>query len=203
MPSSLLYNFRWFNIKASTAYHLLYRRGGWGIRQGCHWIDWWCWLLLKLFELATHVDGSWPILILRSTYLFFGCLLLDIYGNFSKGIMLSVLISRILICIPVVNHNQFFLVLYDKTNLISGKFYHLSWPQPLGISLNLFKPLFLCSFADAWVSVLLYLWMICWLRFILRMWARGHDFCVSYWFHLAYILIFPSLNVTSFRPLIF
>ena len=42
-------------------------------------------------------------------------------------------------------------------NLISGRFCHLGWSQPLGFSLQLLNPF--CSFANAKVFILLYIWI--------------------------------------------
>ena len=73
---------------------------------------------------------------------------------FSMVIVLSPLICRmviyifLLLSIILLSYN-----LFGTTCLISGRFYTLGWPQPLGFSqssVNLF-----CSFAVTRVSVLL------------------------------------------------
>ena len=83
--------------------------------------------------------------------------------------------------------------------LISGRFYLLGLPQPLGFlcpSPNLF-----CSFAIAMVCVLLSIWMTSWSSFTVSGWVRGPAcFCVPCWSILVYISIFPSLTFASFRP---
>ena len=92
-------------------------------------------------------------------------------------------------------------ILFSLMCLVSGRFYLLALPQPLGclcLSANLFF-----SFAIAKVCILLFIWMTSWYLFALNGWVRGHTlFCVSCWSVWVYISIFPSLTFASLRPLL-
>ena len=52
--------------------------------------------------------------------------------------------------IPIV-----FYSLFGSVNLISGRFYHLHWPQPLWFSLHLLKPFFLCQCKGVFIPMYL------------------------------------------------
>ena len=96
-----------------------------------------------------------------------------------------------LFCIIIISY-----VLFGIMCLISGGFYLLQLPLPLGFlhpSPNLF-----CSFAVAKVCVLLSIWKTSWSLFTLSGQVRRHAcFCVPFWSILVYISIFPSLTFTS------
>ena len=86
--------------------------------------------------------------------------------------------------------------------LISGRFYLLGLPQPLGF-LHPSQKLF-CSFAITEVCVLLSIWMTSWSLFTLGGQVRGHAcFCVPCWSVLVYTSIFPSWTFASLSPLLF
>ena len=89
----------------------------------------------------------------------FKILLSDRNGNlFNKVIKLFLLISRMLIYIfLLLSITVTCYILFDNTNLISGRFCHLSWLQMLGFSLHLANKC--CSFGDAMIFVLLLIWI--------------------------------------------
>ena len=92
-------------------------------------------------------------------------------------------------------------ILFSIMCLISGRFYLLGWPQPLGFLQP--SPNLLCSIAIARVSVLLSIWMTSWSLFALSGQVRGHIcFCAPCWSVLVYISHFPSLTFTSLRPFV-
>ena len=103
---------------------------------------------------------------------------------------------------PLLSIIASFYVLFGIMCLISGGFYLLDLPQPLGFShpsLNLF-----CSFAIAKVCVLSSIWMISWSSFALSGQVKGHAcFCVPCWSVLVYISIFQSQTFTSLSLLPF
>ena len=127
-------------------------------------------------------------LIFICIYLLLRCLLSDMSGNlFAMVILLSLLISRMLIYIFLLfSVIVIFYNLFGTMHHVSGKFYHLGWPQPIGFlqpSLNL-----CCSFVVTRVSTLLSIWMISWSWFALSGQERGlTHFCVLYWFTLDYM----------------
>ena len=100
-------------------------------------------------------------LIIICIYLLLRCLLLDMSGSlFSMVIMLSPLITRIYLHIPIVNYHHLFYDLFGTIHHINGRFYLLGWLQPLGFSqasLNLS-----CSFVTTMVSILLSVKMTSW-----------------------------------------
>ena len=113
------------------------------------------------------------------------------------------LIFRMLIYMfPLLSIITSFYILFGVMCLISGGFYLLDLPQPLGFShpsLNLF-----CSFAIAKVCILSSIWMISWSLFALSRQVKGHAcFCVPCWSVLVYISIFPSQTFASLSPLAF
>ena len=83
------------------------------------------------------------------------------------------LIFRMLIYMfPLLSIIAGFYILFGVMCLISGGFYLLGLPQPLGFShpsLNLF-----CSFAIAKICILSSIWMISWSLFTLSRQVRGH-----------------------------
>ena len=90
------------------------------------------WFLSILVASGPYLTFS--ILIIICIYLLLRCQLSDMYGSlFSMVIMLSPLIYRMLIyiflllSISVVSYDLFSIMC-----LISGRFYLLGWPQPLG-----------------------------------------------------------------------
>ena len=103
---------------------------------------------------------------------------------------------------PLLSIIVSFYILFGVMCLISGGFYPLGLPQPLGFShpsLNLF-----CSFAVAKVCILSSIWIISWSLFALSRQVKGYAcFCVPCWSILVYISIFPSWTFTSFSPLPF
>ena len=116
---------------------------------------------------------------------------------------MAIFIYRMLIYMfPLLSIIVISYVLFGIMCLISGKFYLLGLPQPLGFlhpSRNLF-----CFFAIAKVCVLLSIWMTSWSSFTLSRQVRGHTcFCVPCWSALVYTSIFPSLSFASLSPLLF
>ena len=91
---------------------------------------------------------------------------------FSMAIILSPLNYRMLIYIFLsLSSIIISYILFSTMCLISGRFYHLDWPQLHGFSqpsLSLF-----CSFAITRVSILLSIWMTSWFLFILSGQVRG------------------------------
>ena len=159
-----------------------------------------CLLFLSIL-LASGPYLTLSNLIVICIYLILRCLLSNMCGSlFSMVIMLSPLISRMLIYIFLLL--SIIIICYDlfcPIHHISGRFYILGCPQPLGFlqpSLNLS-----CSFAIARGSVLLSIWMTSWSWFSLSWQVRGlTHFCVPYWFAFDCILIFQSLTFASLRP---
>ena len=154
------------------------------------------WSLHVLVASGPYLTCS--ILINICIYLLLRCQLSDMSGSlFSMVIILSSLIYRMLIyiflllSIIIISYS-----LFGTMCLISGRFYLLGWPQPLGFSypsLNLFW-----SFVITRISVLLSIWMTPWSWFALSRQERGlTHVCVPYWFSLDYILIFPSLTFAN------
>ena len=146
----------------------------------------------------------WSILIILCTFLLLRCQLLKMYGSLSSRVILPFpLIYRMLIyMLPLLSSIIVFYILFGIMCLISGRFYLLGWPQPLGF-LHPSKNLF-CSFAITKVCILLSNWMISRSLFALSKQVRGHTcFCVPCWSVLAYTLIFPSQTFTSLSPLLF
>ena len=125
------------------------------------------------------------------------------YGSLSSMVIMPFpLIYRMLIYMfPLLNIIIVFYVLFGIMCLISGRFYLLGLPQPLGF-LHLCPNLF-CSFAIAKVCLLLSIWMTTWSLFTLSGQVRGHTlFCVPCWSIWIYISIFPSRTFASLRPLL-
>ena len=105
--------------------------------------------------------------------------------------------------VPIIKHHrQFLCFVWHVMCLISGGFYFLDLPQPLGFShpsQNLF-----CSFAITKVCISSSIWMISWFLFALSRQVKGHTcFCVPCWSILVYISIFPSRTFASLSPLPF
>ena len=156
------------------------------------------WLLSILVASGPYLTLS--SLIVICIYLLLRCLLSHIYGSlFSMVIMLSPLIYRMLIyiflllSIIVISYD-----LFDTVCLISGRFYLLGWPQPLGFSQPLLN--LICPFAITRVLILSSIWITSWSWFALSGQVRElTHFCVPYWFTLDCILMFPSLTFTSPR----
>ena len=125
------------------------------------------------------------------------------YSSLSAMVIMPFpLIYRMLIYMfPLLSIIIISYVLFGIMCLISGRFYLLGLPQPLGFlhsSPNLFR-----SFAVTKVCILVSICMTSWSSFALRGWVRGHaSFCVPYWSILVYISIFPSLTFASLRPLL-
>ena len=119
-------------------------------------------------------------------------------GDFAFSIDLQDAYLHILI----VKHHHHFYILFGIMCLISGRFYPLGLPQPLGFlppSQNLF-----CSFAISRACILLFIWMTSWSLFTLSGQVRGHTcFCVPCWSILVYTSIFPSQTFASLSPLLF
>ena len=144
------------------------------------------------------------VLIVICTFLLLRCQLFKLYGSLSSRVIMPFpLIFRMLIYMfPLLSIIASFYVLFGIMCLISGGFYLLDLPQPLGFShpsLNRF-----CSFAVAKVCILSSIWMISWSLFTLSGQVKGHAcFCVPCWSILVYISIFPSQTFTSLSLLPF
>ena len=121
----------------------------------------------------------------------------------SRVVLLFPMIYRILIYMfPLLSIIIIFYVLFGIMCLISGRFYPLSLPQPLGF-LHPLQNLF-CSFAIARACILLSIWMTSWSLFALSGQVRGHTcFCVPCWSILVYTSVFPSQTFASLSPLLF
>ena len=73
------------------------------------------------------------------------------YGNLFNAFFID--FKDVYFHIPVVKYHHSLQFVWQNMSCISGKFYHLGWPWPVGLllpSLNIS-----CSLADAKVSVLL------------------------------------------------
>ena len=66
-----------------------------------------------------------------------------------------------------------FYILFGNINIINGGFCHLVWPQSLGFLLHPY-----CSFADSWVFILIYCWMICLSSSALSVWESRDNLFV-------------------------
>ena len=105
------------------------------------------------------------------------------------------LIYRMLIYMfPLLSIIIIFYVLFGVMCLISGRFYLLGLPQPLGFlhpSPNLF-----CSFAVTKICILLSIWMTSWSLFALK-WAgkRAHLFLCSLLVHLGLHINFSKSDL--------
>ena len=129
--------------------------------------------------------------------------LINMYDSLSSTVIMPFpLIYRMLIYMfPLLSIIVFFYVWFGIMCLISGRFYLLGLPQPLGILCP--SPNLLCSFATTMVCVLLSIWMTSWSLSTLSRWVREHAcFFVPCWSIWVSILIFPSLTFTSLRPLL-
>ena len=121
------------------------------------------------------------------------------YGSLSSMvIMLFPLIYSMLIYIfLLLSIIIISYVLFGIMCLISGRFYLLGLPQPLGFlcpSPNLF-----CSCAITRVCILLSIWMTCGYSFTLSGWVRGHTcFCVPCWS----VLVNISMTFASLIPFV-
>ena len=148
--------------------------------------------------------STWNVLIVICTYLFLRCQLLNMYGSFSSRVIMPFpLIYRMLIymflllSIIIISY-----ILFGVMCLISGRFYLLGLPQPLGFlcpSPNLF-----CSFAIAKVCVLLsilddILVLIC-SKWVGR---RAHLFLCSLLVHLGLHINFFQVWPSSLSDLYF
>ena len=116
---------------------------------------------------------------------------------FSVVIMLSPLVSRMLIYIFLLFSIIIaFYYLFGTICLISGRFYLLGWPQPLGFSQP--QPiLFICHYKGFHIFICLNDILV--LVHSKQVGKRANHFCVPYWFTFDYILILPSLTFTSLR----
>ena len=72
--------------------------------------------------------------------------------------------------VPIVKHHLCFLHFVGVMCLISGRFYNLGLPQPLGFLYS--SPNLFCSFAFAKVYVLSSIWMTSWSSFALNRWGK-------------------------------
>ena len=147
--------------------------------------------------------STWSILIIICTYLLLRCQLLNMYSSFSSMVIMPFpSIYRMLIYMfPLLSIIIGSYVLFCIMCLISGRFYLLALPQPLGI-LHLSPNLF-CSFAITRVCILVSIWMTSWFLFTLNRLVRGHAlFCVPCWSVLVSISIFPILTFASPRLLV-
>ena len=144
------------------------------------------------------------ILIVICTFLLLRCQLLKLYGSLSSRVIMPFpLIFRMLIYMfPLLSIIAGFYVLFGIMCLISGGFYLLYLPQPLGFSHPSLNPFY--SFAVTKVCVLSSIWMISWSLFALSGQVKGHAcFCVPCWSILVYISIFPSQTFASLSLLPF
>ena len=137
--SPLFCNFKWFNIKAAAAHHpiilkvvrLLTKGAVEPLSGGAGFYS-------NVFVVPKHVGGLWPILNLKWLIIICICLLLYAYyvwqliqcGDYAFLIDLR----DAYLHIPIVRH--YFCGLFGNICHISGHFYLLVWPQPLGFSLS-------------------------------------------------------------------
>ena len=178
MPS-LFHNFQQFSVKVAAAHHPIIQKevdellskgavepssGGGGFYS-------------SVFVVPKLTGGLWPIL----NFKWFNCYLHKPYFKMPTvkhvwqlpqhdDYALSIDLQDAYLHIHIVKHHHHFYYLFGTTYLISGRFYLLGCPQPLGFSqpsLNLF-----CSFAIAKVSILSSIWMtsLCWAG------KRAHSF---------------------------
>ena len=162
-----------------------------------------------VFVVATHTGGLHPILNLKGFNRYMNIpsfkmpTLKTVWQLIQQGHYAFSIIFRMLIYMfPLLSIITGFYILFGVMCLISGGFYLLDLPQPLGFShpsLNLF-----CSFAITKVCILSSIWMISWSLFALSRQVKGHIcFCVPCWSVLVYISIFPSWTFTSLSLLPF
>ena len=160
----------------------------------------WCLSILGAFDPYSILS----VLIVICTFLLLRCQLLKLYGSLSSRVIMPFpLIFRMLIYMfPLSSIIASFYVLFGIMCLISGGFYLLDLPQPLGFSHPSLNPFY--SFAVAKVCVLSSIWMISWSLFALSGQVKGHAcFCVPCWSVLVYISIFPSQTFASLSLLPF
>ena len=141
---SLFHNFWQFNVKVATTHHPIIQKevdevtAKGGIEPSSGGAGFYS----SMFVVPKHIGGLQPILNLKHLivicmYLLLRYQLSDISGSlFSMVILLSPLIYRmpiyifLLLSIIIISND-----LFGTMCLISGKFYLLGWPQPLGFSL--------------------------------------------------------------------
>ena len=114
------------------------------------------------------------ILIIICTFLLLRCQLLKLYGSLSSRVIMPFpLIFRMLIYMfPLLSIIASFYILFGIMCLISGGFYLLDLPQPLGFSHPSLNPFY--SFAITKVCILSSIWMISWSLFALSGQVKGH-----------------------------
>ena len=141
---------------------------------------------LSVMVVMTHNQSQ--VNHLLHSHIYFKTLLSNRYVNlFSRVIMLSLLISRILYLHISVKCQHCILHFIWW----SERFCHLGWPQLMGFS-HLLNPY--CLIVSAEAFILLFIKMISWSWTILSMLWEGMFFCALYWIILDHALIFPSLN---------
>ena len=166
---SLFLDFWRFNVKAVAAHHPVIQRevdellakGVIEIFSG-H-----AGFYSSMFVVPKCIWGLWPVLNLKHfiiicRYLLLRCQLLNMHGSLSSAvIMLFPLIYRMLVYIfLLLSIIVISCVLFGIMCLISGSFYLLGLPQPLGFLLP--SPNLFCSFAITRVCIFLSIWMTSW-----------------------------------------
>ena len=202
----LFHNFWHFNVKVPAAHHpviqkvvneLLAKGAIEPSSDGASFYS-------SVFVVPKHTGGLCPILSLKHFNHFMHIPSFKMYGSLSSRVIMPFpLIFRMLIYMfPLLSIITGFYILFGIMCLISGGFYLLDLPQPLGFShpsLNLF-----CSFAITKICVLSSIWMISWSFFTLSGQVKGHTcFCVPCWSISVYISIFPSWTFACLSPLPF
>ena len=207
----LFHNFWHFNVKVPAAHHPVIQKevdellakgaiepssGGAGFYS-------------SVFVVPKHTGGLRPILNLKwfNRYMHIPSFkmptLKTVWQLIQQGdYAFSIDLQDAYYMFPLLSIIAGFYIFFGVMCLISGGFYLLDLPQPLGFShpsLNLF-----CSFAIAKVCVLSSIWMIAWSSFALSGQVKGHAcFCVPCWSILVYISIFPSQTFASLSLLPF
>ena len=153
----------------------------------------WCLSILGAFDPYSILS----ILIVICTFLLLRCQLLKLYGSLSSRVIMPFpLIFRMLIYMfPLLSIIAGFYVLFGIMCLISGGFYLLDLPQPLGFSHPSLNPFY--SFAIAKVCILSSILMISWSLFALSGQVKGYMLVFVF-------LVGPSWSIYQFfqvRPL--
>ena len=122
------------------------------------------WFLSVLVASGPYLTLS--SLIIICMYFLLRCLLSDMLAAYSAWYYaFSIDLQDAYLHVPTVEHHHYFFDLFRSTNLLSGRFCLLGWPQPLKFSqpsLNTFVP-----FSIARVPILLSFWMTSWSWFSL------------------------------------
>ena len=165
----LFHKFRHFNVKVPAAHHpviqkevdeLLAKGAIEPSSGGARFYS-------SVFVVPKHTGAFDPysvlsVLIVICTFLLLRCQLLKLYGSLSSRVIMPFpLIFRMLIYMfPLLSIITGFYILFGIMCLISGGFYLLDLPQPLGFSHPSLNPFY--SFAITKVCILSSIWMISW-----------------------------------------